>query len=377
MSFFGCVRFREEASYFIQSLPNTLQELNLNFGGIGFKMSEEFALGLGLLSNLLSLKLSLHRTPNYALTFDFLDDFCSGRLTGPTSSHLAPAPRKPQELICCAALWSELAKLDKLRELELKVRESKGLTCIDGMVEAIFNMPALETPTLSFRGCNLNQVHGIKACSPARAFDQLTCLTISIYENRDLVSIAGITNIIERALALEELSVSLGALSLSANEGASFCAALQKSRQLQRLYIAMEGKSVDGLGEAIEGMAKLARLTLHFERCMLPTDEIFSMFRALKNQEELRELHLTMKGNKHLTSISELVSSLGNMPKLADSKFDFIGCPISYESVISLYNQKSRRHWTEIKIGSPESSTILTEKAIMSGSLKTALDSVK
>lgn len=119
VSFAGCPYFQiREALKFVESLPPSLQHLDLDYSFLDFQYAEEFVIGLRHLSeNLETFKLNL--------------SFCS-------------------KLDNLDRLWEELGNLVNLRSLCLVVHPHKNVTSVDGLAVALSKLPHLETLHLDF-----------------------------------------------------------------------------------------------------------------------------------------------------------------------------------------------------------------------------------
>lgn len=119
VSFAGCPYFQiREALKFVESLPPSLQHLDLDYSFLDFEYAEEFAIGLSRLSESLE-------------TFNLNLAFCS-------------------KLDNLDRLWEELGNLVHLRSLCLVVHPHKNVTSVDGLAVALGKLPHLETLHLEF-----------------------------------------------------------------------------------------------------------------------------------------------------------------------------------------------------------------------------------
>ena len=119
VTFAGCSAFKiREALKFVESLPASLRCLDLDYSYLDFQYGEEFAIGFGRLSENLEV-------------FSLNCGFCS---------NLENLDR----------LWEELGKLNNLRHLVLVIHPNKNMTSVDGLADAICNMPKLEKLELEF-----------------------------------------------------------------------------------------------------------------------------------------------------------------------------------------------------------------------------------
>mmetsp|Transcript_15830 Transcript_15830/g.23806 ORF Transcript_15830/g.23806 Transcript_15830/m.23806 type:complete len:601 (+) Transcript_15830:169-1971(+) len=120
LSFHGTRQFKEEAPLFTKSLPTSLKRIDLKFTMQLFKTSAEFAKGFGRLQRLESFKLN-----------------CS-----------------TCTLTSCTDLWEEIAKLGKLRDLDLNFSYNQYMSSIDGLGKAIVELGELRFLKLNFSQCS-------------------------------------------------------------------------------------------------------------------------------------------------------------------------------------------------------------------------------
>ncbi|CAB9530519.1 expressed unknown protein [Seminavis robusta] len=274
----GCQAFKDEALYFMQSLPPaSLRRLELDYGDIGFESSDQFAVGLGRLVQLKTFELTVGGVMNDSclrctnhlflelqqltglreleLTFSLrgekllINSFCQiGRLTNLKKLHLAFSGdvEHPDNL-------DGLASLVNLEELTLNLKRMKSI----GGLRSLSNLKVL---MLSWeRNCNLTANEFFEPLESMSKLVKLELCPPTSLAELNAPLLGSITSLRELSLIFNNLQVTsmhlhLGPLSCLD----TFVCSVDDSQQLQ---------SIDFLAACIATMSDLRALRLSILKC--------------------------------------------------------------------------------------------------------------
>lgn len=354
MSFEGCDEFREEAKKFTKfALPSTLQYLDLEIREIQFERTDEFAVGLSRLSMLKGLKLDAmdcwylkdleHLWTEVACLFSLEElqlnfSGCSALSSLRGIESVFPGIKNLSVLTLNLQDCRQLASLNPLFEGLIFARKlwrlhlscsSENLQGIDGLGRALGQMIALKDISLSLAACNIKALAPLGERLPrAPALDNFR---LSLDKNYDLDSVDELGTLLSQMASLHQLELSCFSCSLVPSL-ADVPKALESMQQLKILRLDFkrcEGLvSIAHLGAAIESLPLVQEICLNFQLCSQLMSGVDELFQALEsaNLIHLKRLWLDLHGVSHLPPHVAFLSAK-RMPSLESLQLRFQECP--------------------------------------------------
>lgn len=234
VSFAGCTAFKiNQALKFVDSLPPSLQQLDLDYSFLAFKFSDEFSIGLRRLSkSLRTFKLNL--------------SFCS-------------------ELHNFERLWEELGDLINLQCLALVIQPNKRLTAVDGLATAIGEMPTLRKLHLDF-GCFGEHAKLVAMAKSEKTMKNMSSMWAkpSVYTSHAQES----THQFNQVSKLSKLD--LGGLHISDASIHNLCCSVLHHNELKSLKLRFLGE----FGKKLEGVENVE----HLQGVLQQAENRFNLF---------------------------------------------------------------------------------------------------
>ncbi|CAB9519141.1 expressed unknown protein [Seminavis robusta] len=302
MSFEGCSEFKSDSKRFAESIPASLEHLELDIGRIGFKGLGDFAEGLARLHKLKSLKLKA--------------SFC-------------------RVLKDINALLKQVGQFQMLQRLELDFSECPSITSVDGLETAFPNLQQLAFLSIRMGNCNNLSSLKIFAAGLADVANALSTCHLD-FGCQDLKDVDELGNAFRRMIHANEVSLTTKGCTIRSlakiGEGLKFAESLVSLHL--HMYSSRHLVDIGGLGEALLNKPLLASLELSFMGSQ-HVSSIGELTKGLEDCIHLRSLHLNLKNCKGLVSIVGLGYAIQKMKVLEKVYLYFQGCD-QLESVDNL-----------------------------------------